>query len=194
MFVRPKPDGSWRSILNLKVSSSCCLKLCPVNKDFILATECTHWEVDIQDGNPEGCSKHNLPGMHGASIDLKDAYYHILIVKKHRKYLRVWIQNISFIYISYYNSSIFAVHCGRDLLWVCRASNGPYLQSKDLYSCSQIHFNGSSKTRHFGRLLYGWHSCAREERRGVSEGCRAAIGDFEVLRICNKLQKMWVGT
>ena len=29
------------------------------------------------------------PDMNGASIDLKDAYYHILIVKKHRKYLRV---------------------------------------------------------------------------------------------------------
>ena len=32
--------------------------------------------------------------MYGASIDLKDAYYHILIVKKHRKFLRVSYLNI----------------------------------------------------------------------------------------------------
>ena len=68
-FVRPKKDGTYRMILNLK----------PFN-EFV---DYHHFKMDIL------CTALKLirPGCFMASVDLKDAYYSIPIAEEDRKFL-----------------------------------------------------------------------------------------------------------
>ena len=71
IFVRPKKDGSYRLILNLK----------PLN-EFV---SYHHFKMDtIQ-------TDLNLmpPGCFMASVDLKDAYYSVPVAKEDRKYFKI---------------------------------------------------------------------------------------------------------
>lgn len=74
-FLRPKPDGSSRLILNLK----------RLNK-FI---KTNHFKLE----DNRTAQKLVRSGCYMATLDLKDAYYAISISKKHRQYLRFSFQN-----------------------------------------------------------------------------------------------------
>ena len=69
IFVRPKKDGSYRMILNLK----------PLN-EFV---DYHHFKMDTF----QTALKLIQPGCFMASVDLKDAYYSIPLHPEHRKYL-----------------------------------------------------------------------------------------------------------
>ena len=69
IFVRPKKDGSYRMILNLK----------PLN-EFV---DYHHFKMDTF----QTALKIIQPGCFMASVDLKDAYYSIPVHPEHRKYL-----------------------------------------------------------------------------------------------------------
>ena len=70
IFVRPKPDGSYRTILNLKAFN-----------EFV---EYHHFKMDTL----ESAIRIIKPDCYMASIDLKDAYYTVAIAEEHQKYLK----------------------------------------------------------------------------------------------------------
>ena len=70
IFVRPKKDGTYRMILNLK----------PLN-EFVLYH---HFKMDTI----QTALKLMRPGCFMASVDLKDAYYSVPVAKEDRKYLK----------------------------------------------------------------------------------------------------------
>ena len=70
IFVRPKKDGSYRMILNLK----------PLN-EFV---SYYHFKMDTI----YTTLKLMRPGCFMASVDLKDAYYSVPVAKEDRKYLK----------------------------------------------------------------------------------------------------------
>ena len=70
IFLRPKPDGSFRMILNLK--------------EFNKSVEHHHFKMDTLDT----VTKMIEPGCYMASVDLKDAYYTVVIHKDHQKFLK----------------------------------------------------------------------------------------------------------
>ena len=70
IFVRPKKDGSYRMILNLK----------PLN-EFV---SYYHFKMDTI----QTALKLMHPGCFMASVDLKDAYYSVPVAKEDRKYLK----------------------------------------------------------------------------------------------------------
>ncbi|KAL8579158.1 hypothetical protein ACOMHN_010742 [Nucella lapillus] len=73
LFVVPKPNGSWRPILDLS----------PLNK-FIR-------DIKFRMESTSSFRESIRSGDWAASIDLKDAYFHITLAQAHRKYLRfVW--------------------------------------------------------------------------------------------------------
>ena len=73
LFVVPKASGGWRPILDLSA----------LNK-FLVPV---HFKMET----PLLIREAIRPGDWATSVDLKDAYFHILIHKAHRKYLRfVW--------------------------------------------------------------------------------------------------------
>ena len=73
VFLRPKKDGSFRMILNLK--------------NLNLHVEYNKFKMDTL----QSILKLVTPGCYKATIDLKDAYYSVPVVQEHRKYLRfIW--------------------------------------------------------------------------------------------------------
>ena len=73
MFIRPKKDGSYRLILNLKQLNE--------------SVEYHHFKME----NLRNAITHMTPNCFMASIDLNDAYYSVSVNKNHRKYLRfIW--------------------------------------------------------------------------------------------------------
>ena len=73
VFLRPKKDGSFRMILNLKNLNS--------------HVEYNKFKMDTL----QSILKLITPGCYMATIDLKDAYYSVPVAQEHRKYLRfVW--------------------------------------------------------------------------------------------------------
>ena len=70
IFLRPKPDGSFRMILNLK--------------EFNKSVEHHHFTMDTLGIE----TKMIKPGCYVASVDLKDAYYTVAIHKDHQKFLQ----------------------------------------------------------------------------------------------------------
>lgn len=70
IFLRPKKDGSYRMILNLK--------------DLNIFIPFHHFKMD----SIHTCSQLMRPGCYMASIDLRDAYYSVPIDKVHQKYLK----------------------------------------------------------------------------------------------------------
>ena len=70
IFIRPKKDGSYRLILNLKQLNE--------------SVEYHHFKME----NLRNAITLMTPNCFMASIDLKDAYYSISVNKNHRKYLR----------------------------------------------------------------------------------------------------------
>lgn len=73
VFLRPKKDGSFRMILNLKNLNS--------------HVEYNKFKMDTL----QSILKLVTPGCYMATIDLKDAYYSVPVAQEHRKYLRfVW--------------------------------------------------------------------------------------------------------
>ena len=70
IFLRPKPDGSYRTILNLKTFN-----------EFV---EYHHFKMDTL----ESAIRLVKPNCYMASIDLKDAYYTVAIAEEHQKYLK----------------------------------------------------------------------------------------------------------
>lgn len=73
IFIRPKKDGSYRLILNLKQLNE--------------AVEYHHFKME----NLKNAISLMTPNCFMASIDLMDAYYSVSVNKNHRKYLRfVW--------------------------------------------------------------------------------------------------------
>ena len=72
IFLRPKPDGSHRSILNLK-GLNCFVQY-------------HHFKMDTLESAVR-LMKH---GCFMASIDLKDAYYTIPMAPEHQKFLKFW--------------------------------------------------------------------------------------------------------
>ena len=74
IFVVPKKDGGWRPIINLK----------KLNADFLHAP---HFRMDTT----RDVASILRPGDWTTSIDLKDAYFHIPVDEKSRRFLRfVW--------------------------------------------------------------------------------------------------------
>jgi len=71
LFLRPKPDGTWRKVIDLSGLN-----------DYIYNTS-FHMETVM------GVQSAMRASMWVSSIDLSDAYYHLLIHPKFRKYLRV---------------------------------------------------------------------------------------------------------
>ena len=69
IFLRPKNDGSFRMILNLK--------------QFNESVEYHHFKMDTL----ETVTRIMKPGCFIASVDLKDAYYTVPIHSDHQKYL-----------------------------------------------------------------------------------------------------------
>lgn len=73
VFLRPKKDGRFRMILNLRNLNS--------------HVEYNKFEMDTL----QSILKLVTPGCYMATIDLKDAYYSVPVAQEHRKYLRfVW--------------------------------------------------------------------------------------------------------
>ena len=73
IFIRPKKDGSYRLILNLKQLNE--------------SVEYHHFKME----NLRNAITLMTPNCFMASIDLKDAYYSVSVNKNHRKYLRfIW--------------------------------------------------------------------------------------------------------
>lgn len=70
IFLRPKPDGTFRMILNLK--------------EFNQSVEHHHFKMNTLDT----VTKMIKPGCYMASVDLKDAYYTVPIHKDHQKFLK----------------------------------------------------------------------------------------------------------
>ena len=70
IFIRPKTDGTYRLILNLK--------------EFNKNVSYYHFKMDTLNTIINLMS----PDCYMASLDLKDAYYSIPVMKEHRKYLR----------------------------------------------------------------------------------------------------------
>ena len=70
IFLRPKKDGSFRMILNMK--------------DLNESLEYHHFKMD----SIQTCVYLMSPGSYMASLDLQDAYYSVPISGKHRKYLK----------------------------------------------------------------------------------------------------------
>ena len=70
IFLRPKYDGSFRMILNLK--------------QFNKWVEYHHFKMDTLDT----VTRMMKPGCFMASVDLKDAYYTVPILSDHQKYLK----------------------------------------------------------------------------------------------------------
>ena len=70
IFLRPKPDGSHRMILNPKTFN-----------EFV---QYHHFKMDT----PESAIRMMKPGCCMASIDLEDAYYSVPDAKEHQKYLK----------------------------------------------------------------------------------------------------------
>ena len=70
IFLRPKKDGSFRMILNMK----------ELNESL----EYHHFKMD----SIQTCVHLMSPGSYMASFDLQDAYYSVPILEKHRKYLK----------------------------------------------------------------------------------------------------------
>ena len=68
-FLRPKPDGSYRTILNLKT--------------FNEVVQYHHFEMDTL----ESAIRIIKPVCYMASIVLKDAYYTVAIAEEHQKFL-----------------------------------------------------------------------------------------------------------
>ena len=71
LFITPKPDGRWRSIIDLSE-----LNKFIVNPSFQMETS---WSIQSS----------MRKGMWATSIDLKDAYFHIPVHKKFRKFMRI---------------------------------------------------------------------------------------------------------
>jgi ribonuclease HI len=71
LFLRPKPDGTWRKIIDLSGLNDFIL-----NPSFRMETV-----MSVQSSLRKG--------MWVASVDLTDAYYHVPIRKSYRKFLRV---------------------------------------------------------------------------------------------------------
>ena len=71
LFLRPKPDGRWRSIIDLSE-----LNKFIINPSFQMETA-----GSIQNSMRQG--------MWATSIDLKDAYFHIPVNRRFRKYMRI---------------------------------------------------------------------------------------------------------
>ena len=80
IFLRPKPDGSYRTILNLKTFN-----------EFV---ESHHFKMDTL----ESAIRIITPDCYVASIDLKDAYYTVAIAEEHLPQVFVWWETVS-IYI-----------------------------------------------------------------------------------------------
>ena len=77
LFPNRKKDGTYRTILNLKKFNEYC------------TTE--HFKME----SIKNVINMLKPGMFLASIDIKDAFYSVLIFPGHRKYLRfIWKENI----------------------------------------------------------------------------------------------------
>ena len=70
IFLRPKNDGSFRMILNLKQLNE--------------SVEYHHFKMDTLDT----VSRMMKPGCFMATVDLKDAYYTVPIHSDHQKYLK----------------------------------------------------------------------------------------------------------
>lgn len=82
IFLRPKKNGAFRMILNLKDRNP-----------FI---EYQHFKMDSLDT----CLRLMTPGVFMASLDLSDAYYSVPVHKDSRKYLKFEIDGILFQYCS----------------------------------------------------------------------------------------------
>lgn len=72
IFLRPKKDGTYRTILNLK--------------QFNEYVEYHHFKMDTL----EAAINMIKPGCYMASVDLKDAYYTVPIDPSHQKFLKFW--------------------------------------------------------------------------------------------------------
>ncbi len=70
LFMRPKPDGTWRPIIDLS----------PLNE----TVENSSFKMET----PASIRAALQPGEHVIQLDLKDAYFHIPIRKAYRKYMR----------------------------------------------------------------------------------------------------------
>ena len=75
IFIRPKPDDTYRMILNLR--------------GFNEFVQYHHFKMDTL----EAAVNLMKPGCFMASIDLKDAYYTVAISKAHQKYLKFIFNN-----------------------------------------------------------------------------------------------------
>ena len=80
MFCVQKPNGKWRPIINLK----------PMNR--FVAKQKFRMET-VQD-----VREMLRPGDFGATIDLQDAYYHVPVAKRSRRYLRFMLDGVVYEY------------------------------------------------------------------------------------------------
>ena len=71
LFVVPKKDGGWRPVINLK----------RINKEFL---DPPHFRMDTT----KDVAMLLSPGDWAASVDLKDAYFHIPLNRRSRRFLR----------------------------------------------------------------------------------------------------------
>lgn len=104
IFLRPKPDGSFRMILNLK----------NLNK-FV---EYNKFKMDTL----HSILKLVTPGCYMATIDLRDAYYMVPIVKEHRKFLRFYWDGILYQYTCFPNGLSSAPRLFTKLMKPCYAN------------------------------------------------------------------------
>ena len=80
LFMRPKPDGSLRPIIDLS----------PLNA--LIHNEAFKMET------PASIRQALQTGEHTLQLDLKDAYFHVPIRKAYRKYMRFYVQGVVYQY------------------------------------------------------------------------------------------------
>ena len=80
LFMRPKPDGTMRPIIDLS----------PLNK--LIENETFKMET------PASIRQALQPGEHTLQLDLKDAYFHVPIKKAYRKYMRFTANGVIYQY------------------------------------------------------------------------------------------------
>ena len=85
IFTRPKKDGSFRMILNLK--------------SFNTNVAHYHFKMD----NIWSAIRLMKPGCYMASVDLKDAYYSVPIFKDHQKFLKFKWKGILYQFVCFPN-------------------------------------------------------------------------------------------
>ena len=157
IFLRPKKDGTHRTILNLKA--------------FNEFKAHHHFKMDTL----EAAVNMMRPGCFMASVDLKDAYYTVPIHASHQKYLKFWFDGALYKYTCLPNGLASAPRIftkllkpGYATLRSMRHLNSGYIDDSYLQgdTSAECHKNVTDTIMLFTKLWFHIHP----EKSGITQG------------------------